>query len=224
MRLSCWIGPALLLSTASSGGNYYTVECNVAGPLRLAAENQLLEESGGTAFRPDTLTLCLVTDPGDTLVFSDTAGVAESGFGSFNLLTDWLPDQRIWVVWRMEWDFSSWLLVSAGNGTTRRSIGRPVPSPGGTRLLCAFSDLATGHMDTGIEIWRVEEEGPVQEYLALEDARAPAEAEWLSDSLIAYEMIPESGSRADRGELRLNSLGTWEVSEEEAVRYPATGR
>lgn len=220
MRTAGWLGPSLLLSTAFYGGDYYMVECNVAGPLRSVTENQLLEESGGAAFRPDSLTLCLVTDPGDTLVFPDTAGMAESGFGSLNLLADWLPDQRLWVIWRMEWDFSSWLLVSAVDGATWRSVGRPVASPGGTRLLCAYRDLETGHMDTGIEIWRVGEEGLVQEYLALEDDRAPTEASWLSDSLIAYEMISGSGTRAAGGELRLNSRGVWETSEEQVGRAP----
>ena len=75
-------------------------------------------------------------------------------------------------------------------------------------------------MDTGIEIWRVGDEGLVQEYLALEDNRAPTEAAWLSDSLISYQMISASGSRAARCELRLNSRGDWVTSEEEVGRAP----
>ncbi|MBN1433892.1 hypothetical protein JW921_03975 [Candidatus Fermentibacterales bacterium] len=218
MRAGSCLAMLCLAWGALAGSGYYVEECNVAGPVRLVHESQLLEESPGRAFRPDSVTLCLVTDDGDTLVYSDTAGMAESGLGSISTLVDWLPRQRLWVIWRMEWDFSDWLLVSGRDGRTWRAIGRPVASPNGTRLLCAYSDPETAHMNSGLEIWRVGEDGIVQEFLAIEDLRAPTGARWLSDSLIAYEMMLPRGAASDdrrvRGELRLTSRGAWETSEE----------
>lgn len=192
-----------------------------------SSEGRLLLESGGRAFRPDSGRLCLITALGDTVCFDDSVGDSYSETLGIHTLVWHLQEPEYWVVERQGWEWASWLLVSAFDGSTHRAVSIPAVSPDGSRLLCAYRDIVAAFDDNGIEIWRVGGEGLVQEFLVLDEEWGPANVLWVTDSLISFDAVTLDWINwlpvVTSGVIRLNRDGTWTMDLEPPVFDPGPG-
>jgi hypothetical protein len=165
------------------------------------------------AFRPDSCTLCIITDPGDTLVFRDQRDTDYiEDFAVYELLS-FLPEQDCWVISKVCYEWAITLLVDGSDGSTTEAVSHPEPSPDGTRLLCANVDIMAGFLDNGIQVWRMDRDSLVLEFQDLSVPWGPDEARWAGDSLIVFQKrtydweLEEFSSRP--GWLELSGDGTW---------------
>lgn len=182
------------------------------------SEQSILDLYGDRAFRPDSCTLCIITDSGDTLVFSDRTDIEfVEDFAVFELKA-FLPEQNYWVVEKVCYEWKITHLVAGSDGSITDSISSPTPSPDGTRLLCFFEDIMVGFMDNGFQVWRLDQDSLVLEFQDLAVPWGPVGAEWESDSLIVFEKLTydwdlrEPSTRP--GSLELSGDGIWMPDDE----------
>ncbi len=181
----------------------------------MSSEESILDSYGEMVFRPDSMTLCIVTTEGDTLVFADTP---------FKLRTDYLDvysvisyiqehDYYYWVIRIDGYEWQEWLLVNGKNGRIDRTISVPTLSPDGTRFLCAQADQVACFIENGIQIWRIDSDSLFLEFSDLAVPWEPNKWEWISDSVIVFEKSYYDWRTWEMkflpGRLELSSDGTW---------------
>jgi hypothetical protein len=183
------------------------------------AEHSILSMYGDRAFRPDSGTLCIVTDQVDTLVFSDHVDTdCLEDIEAFELCS-FLPEQNCWVISKTCYEWAIMLLVEGSDGSKSHAVSDPEPSPDGTRLLCTFEDILAEFYCNSIQVWRVDRDGLVIEFQDLDVPWGPVHAGWAGDSLIVFEKLTydwhldEYTTRP--GSLELSEDGTW-TSDDEA--------
>ena len=177
------------------------------------SEHSTLSLYGDRAFRPDSCTLCIVTDLGDTLVFADQPGPEYMEDYAVYELSSFLPEQNCWVIAKTCYEWAVTLLVDGTDGSINGAISHPETSPDGTRLLCANEDIMVGYLSNGIQVWRVDPDSLALEFQDLDVPWGPVDAGWAGDSLIVfgkltYDMhLNEYSTRP--GSLRLSADGVW---------------
>lgn len=179
------------------------------------SEESILNNYSEMVFRPDSMTLCILTTEGDTLVFADTP---------YELRTDWFDvysvisylqeqDYYYWVIQIVGYEWIEWLLVNGRNGRTERTISVPILSPDGTRLLCAQADQVACFIENGIQIWRIDADSLVLEFSDLDVAWEPHHIEWINDSVIILDKVFYDWRSWNKkllpGRLELSGDGTW---------------
>jgi len=179
----------------------------------LASEAAILARYADLAFRPDSTTLCIITAQGDTLVFPDNRDPSYSEDFVIHSLVDRLPQQNYWVVKQVGYEWMGWFLVNGVNGVINETIAAPVPSPDGSRLLCASQDITAGFIENGIQIWKTTPGGLVLEFHDLTMDWGPENASWESDSAIVMDRLVydwNSNRHITRpGRLELSRKGHW---------------
>ena len=176
-------------------------------------EESVLNDYGEMIFRPDSLTLCIATAEGDTLVFTDAPNPAELDVFCVYRALAYLPQQNYWVIWIIGHEWDGWLLINGENGRIKRTVSMPVTSPDGTRFLCAKADLGACFVDNGIQIWRIDSDTLALEFEDLDVAWEPHNTEWISDSVVIFDRQYCYWKTWDikilPGRLELSSDGTW---------------
>ncbi len=84
-------------------------------------------------------------------------------------------------------EYRHWILVNGVDGSSQQAIAAPVPSPDGTRLLCANEDIMAGFTDNGIQVWRISPDGFVLEFEDISLRWGPKEAMWEDDDTIVFD-------------------------------------
>ena len=168
---------------------------------------------GPDAYRPDSMTICLLTDLGDTVVFRDGEGLDFEGDFARYGIADHLGDLDYWVIHRIGYEWETWYLVSGSTGEMDTTISPPVVSPDGTRLLCFMDDIMAGFVENGIQIWRARPDGLVLEFQDLSVPWGPLEAVWDDDSTVSFVKMYFDWDIGDYyyepGRLELNRCGEW---------------
>lgn len=177
------------------------------------SEELILNNHGETIFRPDSMTLCIVTTEGDTLVFADTPHTLEIDNSCSYEAISWLPQQNYWVILIIGHEWQEKMLVNGVNGRIYRTVSMPVISPDGTRFLCFNGDQVAGFDDNGIHIWRIDADSLALEFSDLNVGWEPRKMEWISDSVIVFEKMYYYWRNHDAkylpGRLELSGDGTW---------------
>jgi hypothetical protein len=113
-----------------------------------------------------------VTRRGDTLVIQGTNG-ARLALGNASVpenerrvfrYTRFIPEIGMHLVEIGLYEGGAWLLVNARTTDQTHVLGRPVVSPGRTRFAAAGLDLVAGYDPNGVQVWRITEHGPQQEW------------------------------------------------------------
>lgn len=176
------------------------------------SERELLDLYADQVFRSDTSTLCIITSSGDTVLFTDDRNPRYSEDYNAIFLVDRLPEQDLWVLERDYLEYRHWLLVNGADGSSVQAISAPVPSPDGTRLLCANEDIMAGFTDNGIQVWRVAREELVLEFEDISLLWGPTDARWEDERTIVFEKYAFEpgtyGCTTRPGKLLLND-GVW---------------
>jgi len=177
------------------------------------SELRILERYGDRAFRPDPAKLCIITPDGDTVVFQNNSGIKFPEQYADWTLVDYLPAQDCWVVEMAGYEWMEWQLVSGSTGESHRAVSRPLPSPGGSRLLCHKEDITACFIENGIQVWRVDPGGLVLEFEDVEVPWGPIDAYWEDDSTIVFQKMTydyDTWEMLTRpGRLALSSDGRW---------------
>lgn len=180
-----------------------------------SSEESLLDNYSEMIFRPDPLTLCIVTTEGDTIVFADTPVDLRGGdYWHVYSVVSYVQEQDYyyWVIRSDGYEWLEWYIVNRENGRKYLTISGPNPSPDGHRLLFSYWDDA-GFCKNGIEIWRIDADSLALEFSDLDVPWDPYHANWESDSVVVFEKttwdygIPEMTTLP--GRLELSSDGTW---------------
>ncbi len=178
-----------------------------------SSEESLLGNYSEMIFRPDSLTLCIVTAEGDTLVFADNPFAENSDVFNVYRESAYFPHQNYWVIYVVEYEWEEWLLVNGVNGRIDTTISEPMPSPDGSRFLCAHKDLEAGFSENGIQIWRIDTDSLVLEFSDLHLFWGPRQWNWLGDSVIVFEKTfydwRSHSPKILPGRLELSSDGVW---------------
>jgi hypothetical protein len=179
---------------------------------------------GPDVYRPDSLTICLLTGQGDTVVFRDGENVDfEGDFARYGIASR-LEDQDYWVIHRIGYEWETWYLVNGSTGEIDTTISPPVVSPDGTRLLCFMDDIMAGFVENGVQIWRTGSDGLVMEFQDLSVPWGPVEAEWKDDSTVAFLKMYFDWDIGDyyyeTGRLELNEYGEWIPDDPESWSFP----
>lgn len=178
----------------------------------LTSETTKFTQYGGMVFQADSLTLCIVTTQGDTLVFQDRLNPRYVEDFISHKLYSFLPAQNLWVILKYYYEGGGWLLINGLNGRTNRVISMPIPSPDGTRLVCANADIVACFNDNGIEVWRVDSDSLAREFQDLNVPWGPINTNWMNDSTIVFEKstLDENWEMVTRpGRLELSNDGRW---------------
>lgn len=177
------------------------------------SEQSILESYGDRAFRPEESTLCILTGDGDTVVFQDSRNIKFAENYACWTLVDYLPEQDYWVVEMAGYEWMEWRLVSGSTGKSYTAISTPLPSPGGTRLLCHKEDITACFIENGIQVWRVDPDGLVLEFEDVNVPWGPVDAGWEDDSTIVFQKMTydyETWEMLTRpGRLELSAEGRW---------------
>ncbi len=180
------------------------------------AEDVLIMNSGGKAFRPDSVTLSIVSETGDTLTFRNPVFIDDYAHTCYNRLVGYFPEVAYWVVELTGYEWSEWQLINGVTGIAQSAISAPVLSPDGKRFLCSYRDVIAAFNYNGIQIWRIEQDSLIPEFEILDEMClwGPADVRWESDTSITFNMLNvnwdyfKAASRP--GRLELSGEGTWE--------------
>jgi len=182
--------------------------------LAILGEEELLD-TYDSVFRTSPEVLCIETAQGDTITFRNDPAKEDIHEAASYFLIGYLPDQNFWSVEMHGYEWMQWEVVSGNNGTTTTTIGPPVPSPDGTRLLCFMEDIMAGFIHNGIQIWKIgEDDSLTLEFEDLDVPWGPKNGQWQSSDTIVFEKLTydydtyEYHSRP--GKLKLTEMGTWE--------------
>jgi hypothetical protein len=177
------------------------------------SEDSILSMYGDRAFRPDSGTLCIVTDRGDTLVFVDQIDTDYLEDYAVYELSSFLPEQNCWVITKTLCEWAVTLLVNGSSGCTVEAVSHPEPSPDGTRLLCTQDETTVGILQSGLQVWRVDPDSLVLEFQYRDEPWWPVDVEWTGDSLIVFEMLTFAALQYEFSSypwsLRLSADGVW---------------
>ena len=182
------------------------------------SELSILSTYGDRAFRPGPGTLCIVTEPGDTLVFNDQSDPEYMEDYAVYELSAFLPEQDIWVITGTFCEWAVTLLVNGSNGSITNAVSIPEPSPDGTRLLCTYEDIVASMLRNVMQVWRVDPDSLALEFQCRNEPWGPLGAGWASDSLIVFDSLvfrkslDEFGHRP--GSLRLSADGIWMLDDD----------
>ncbi|MDM7992202.1 MAG: hypothetical protein QUS11_02705 [Candidatus Fermentibacter sp.] len=183
------------------------------------SELSILSTYGDRAFRPGPGTLCIVTELGDTLVFTDQSDPEYMEDYAVYELSDFLPEQNCWVITE---SFCGWdviHLVNGLNGGITDAVSLPEPSPDGTRLLCTHKDIVVGMLWNVMQIWRVYPDSLVLEFQYRNEPWGPLGAGWAGDGLIVFDSLIFHKSLDEfshhPGSLRLSADGIWTPDDED---------
>lgn len=149
-------------------------------------ENELLSLYP-QAFREDATTLSIATANGDTVAFRNRYDSPDGLRSTIYRLVNYLPEENLWTVKTLGYEWIGWQVVDGVTGSTTATIGPPVPSPDGTRLLCMNEDIHAGYTPNGIQVWRVEPGRSL--VLEFEDTSVPwgpRNGQWLNDTTIGF--------------------------------------
>lgn len=176
------------------------------------SELTILSMHGDRAFRPDPGTLCIVTELGDTLIFSDQPDPNSADCVEYEL-SSFLPEQNCWVISETFLEDQVIHLVNCTNGRTAHAVSLPEPSSDGHRLLCTEEDILLGTLRNSLQIWRVDPDSLVLEFQYSQEPWGPVCARWAGDSLILFDVHTSYGDREEctssPGSLRLADDGIW---------------
>jgi len=179
----------------------------------LMLEENILSRYEDLAFRPDSTTLCIVTAQGDTVVFRDSdVFKSPETFFVYDLI-DFLPGQKFWVIEAGGYEWIEWQLLDGRTGRIETVIAPPVPSPDGSRFLCAQEDIVAGFIYNGIQVWRLDPHGLVLEFEDVDVPWGPVDAAWEDNSTITFRKHSYDWDTWDElfrpGSLRLSADGEW---------------
>jgi hypothetical protein len=176
-------------------------------------EETILENYGDLIFRPDSTTLCIVTDAGDTVIFRNSEDVESALDYADYRAVDYNRDLNYWVVEMGGYEWIEWRVVDGETGAVDTTISIPVPSPDGSWLLCFKEDITAGFLLNGIQIWGRGPDGLVLEFEDVDVPWGPVEARWQDDSTVVFQKMTydydtwEMQTRP--GSLTLSADGVW---------------
>lgn len=150
------------------------------------SEGELLDLYADQVFRSDDSTLCIVLSSGDTVTFVDDRKPVYMESYNALFLVDRMPELNLWVLERDYLEYRHWILVNGVDGSSQQAIAAPVPSPDGTRLLCANEDIMAGFTDNGIQVWRISPDGFLLEFEDISLRWGPKDATWEDDNTIVF--------------------------------------
>jgi hypothetical protein len=184
------------------------------------SEESMLRNYSDQVFRPDSMTLCIVTFEGDTVVFQNTTiEQYPDSFSEYKLIS-YLPEHNYWALERTGYEWMDWLVVNGNNGSMNTVISEPWPSPDGSRFYCAQGNLYIEFMENGIQIWRFDEDSISIEFEDLDVPWEPNRTQWLSDSVLVLEKMYLTWdcrlSSTAPGRLVLSSDGEWITDDPES--------
>lgn len=162
----------------------------------------------------DTTSVRLALDDGTTLVLRDQldeeSWLRHADDGD-------LPGTRFRGVRLSLFEGTSYLLVHRGAGRQTRVDARPVPSPAGSRLAVASSDLVAGHDPTSLTILRVEGDTLVPEFRLEPERWGPSDPAWIGEDTLAFTqqwVVDEEPGRTDPRPARVVRSGmSWTLVE-----------
>lgn len=168
---------------AGIGGSF---ECARAVEKRQLAGNP-------SAIRRDGRKLSIVVANGKTVALTDTRDPNNSDGLSYSYIGT-LADVGEHVVEVQYYEGNSFLLVNSKTGSKTASLGRPVASPSGDRVVATSVDLDARYNPTAIQVWKVTTGGLEAEYLHEFDdgekgAWGPGEPTWRGSSRIRFRKI-----------------------------------
>lgn len=175
-------------------------------------EEQLLT-AHSNAFRPDSTTLCLVTEQGDTLTFRDSREKDDILDYWKHYIINYLPEQNIWVLEIHGYEWTEWQLVNGNTGSIQQTIAAPAPSPDGSRLLCMKEDIDAGYIYNGIQIWILGDDVLTLEFEDIDVPWGPINGEWRGNHRIIFDKLTYDYSVyeyvKEPGMLSLDENGNW---------------
>lgn len=186
-----------------------------------ALENNQFALTGGRASRDD-LTLCFKTGAPAPVCLEDrpARGMdSERDFTEYRYLGR-LPEPRLYVVERWQYQGSGVTLIDADTGVVSEVGAVPVASPDGTRIAVASTKLdpAADEADqviyrlaSELTIYRYSEGKLIQEFkFEAPDDWGPGEPRWLSAQLLEVPVM-QILERSDHAELRATGTRTYEL-------------
>lgn len=150
-------------------------------------ERELLDMYSDQVFRSEDSSICIVTASGDTVSFTDDRKPVYPEDYNALFLVGRLPEPDLWVLERDYFEYRHWIVVNGADGSSQQTIAAPIPSPDGTRLLCANEDIMAGFTDNGIQVWRISPDGFVLEFEDISLRWGPRNAIWEDDLTIVFE-------------------------------------
>jgi len=187
-----------------------------------SSEETFLDNYGEMVFRPDSLTLCIVTTEGDTVVFADTPADLRGGDSwHFYSVISCVQEQDFyyWIIRSDGYEWLEWYIVSGENGRKYLTISNADPSPDGHRLLFSNYDDAE-FLVKGIQIWRIDVDSLALEFSDLDVPWDPYHVNWESDSVVVFEKTKWDWGTSEMttlpGRLELSPDGIWEPDDPES--------
>ena len=183
-------------------------------------DEEALLQAHANVFRTDMKTLNIATAHGDTVIFRNNPGEEEGLNMAFYYLKDYLPQQNFWTVEMHGYEWMEWEVVSGNNGTVTTTIGPPIPSPDGTKLLCMMDDIDAGYIYNGIQIWSIcDNDSLILEFEDLDVPWGPINGLWQDDETISFDKWAYNYDTYEYyslpGKLKLTEAGTWEPPDPE---------
>ena len=185
-------------------------------------EESILNNYGEMIFRPDSMTLCVLTTEGDTVVLADTPHALRGDLYHVYSVISYVeqPDFYYWVIESQGYEWLEWYVVSGENGRIYLTISNPSLSPDGHRLLFSNWDDAE-FRQKGIQIWRIDTDSLALQFSDLDVPWSPYNVSWESDSAVVFEKatwIWETTRELtlQSGRLELSGDGIWETDDPES--------
>lgn len=176
-------------------------------------EETILTDYGDMVFRPDSSTLCIITEGGDSVLFENNRDWDNAEEFAVYKVIDYLPKQGYWVIEMGGYEWMEWRLVNGNTGNTQTIISEPIPSPDGNRLLCFKEDLRAGFIPNGIQVWRIDPDAMTLEFEDVDVPWGPIDAEWVGDSSVVFNKMSYDCETWETltlpGRLELGSDGIW---------------
>lgn len=187
--------------------------------LATLGEEELLE-AHENVFRTSPEVLCIQTAQGDTVTFRNNPAKEEMQEVTAYFLIEYLPDQNFWTVEIHGYEWMGWKVVSGNNGTATSTIGPPVPSPDGTRLVCMMEDIMAGYISNGIQVWKIEEDDTLTlEFEDLDVPWGPKNGRWQDNETIVFQKLEYDYESYEYyshpGKLKLSNEGNWDPADPE---------
>lgn len=129
----------------------------------------------------------------------------------------YLPEQHLYILAVGLYEGSTWLLIDSRNGEQLAIYGDPILSPDGSRLVASNIDMVAMFDPNGLQVIRLTEKGPVEEFALNPEPWGPVDPQWADDRRITFTKRIVTGdnfAHEDQpGALVLTEDETWQLEE-----------
>ncbi|NLI76820.1 MAG: SH3 domain-containing protein [Candidatus Riflebacteria bacterium] len=178
----------------------------VEGPAGLGPKDEMLVDEEAAFLKtcaPQVTrqggTLQIRLKNGKTATFTDNPSAEETA--ELFYFRGHLKEAGFFLLHRVSWEFSNYLLVNETSGARVPLDENPVFSPSGQRFVTACLDLEAGFVPNGLKVYRVAKGQATLEWSTSPKEWGPSEPRWQGENTILFQKTLRGGqTQAGRAE------------------------